>query len=154
MPKAVDKKIKPVKIKDAIALSKNLEEKVSIKAKAVKDRFPVGVFSRSKNEKFEVTEINEIKGGVEMFVRAWGEKDKQIGFGEDGSVDIERFRFFNPPVYVEDPNGDIVVETVDEETGVRRTKKFREDPEEALKIALTKVVSKMKNKKLESTKIV
>ena len=45
----------------------------------------------------EITDIRkvEVKGqiGVEIFARAW-DKNGQIGFGKDGTVDIERFRFF------------------------------------------------------------
>ena len=42
----------------------------------------------------EVTSVKEKDYGVEVCLRAW-KGDKQIGFSKDGSVDIERFRFFN-----------------------------------------------------------
>src|SRR3990167_8130850 len=40
----------------------------------------------------------EINGqhGIELFARAW-RGTQQLGFGSDGSVEIERFRIFNPP---------------------------------------------------------
>src|SRR3990167_1069334 len=38
------------------------------------------------------------------------------GFGADGSVEIERFRIYNPPILVDDPNGTIIREWTDEIT--------------------------------------
>jgi hypothetical protein len=34
----------------------------------------------------------------------------KLGLGKDGSVEIERFRFFNPTILVDDPNGSVVRE--------------------------------------------
>lgn len=82
----------------------------------------------------EIVSLNAISGGVEVFARAW-KGGEQVGFGKDGTVDIERFRFINPPILVDDPTGDIVFEWVDEITGAN-TRKLREDPEEAIKQAL------------------
>lgn len=81
----------------------------------------------------EVKEIN-INGqsGIELFAKAW-KGDKQLGFGKDGSVEIERFRIFNPPILVDDPNGDIVREWTDEKTGELKQRKLREDPIEAIR---------------------
>src|SRR3990167_768249 len=77
----------------------------------------------------EITSITAIEGGVELLARAW-ENGKQIGFGPDGSVDLERFRFFNPPILVDDPNGDIVREWTDDITGELKQRKLREAPQE------------------------
>jgi len=38
---------------------------------------------------------------VEVYARAW-KGGVQVGFGADGSVEWERFRFFNPPIMVPD----------------------------------------------------
>ena len=102
----------------------------------------------------EIVESNIIDGGVEVFARAWRD-GKQIGFGKDGSVDIERFRFINPPVLVEDKNGDIVEEYVCEITGEKIVTKFREDPEEAILDSLTHVISKVgkDGMKIEENKV-
>jgi len=81
--------------------------------------------------KIEIVDIHEIKGGVEVFVRAWDKKG-QIGFGKDGSVDIERMRIFNPPVLVEDPNGNVEIARHDIRTNKQVIEKLREDPTEAL----------------------
>ena len=77
----------------------------------------------------EITSINDIEGGVEVFARAW-DTQGQIGFGKDGTVDLERFRFFNPPILVHDPNGDIIRQEMFD--GRLITWKLREDPKEAL----------------------
>lgn len=93
----------------------------------------------------EIVELNEIEGGVEVFARAWREDGTQIGFGNDGSVDIERFRIFNPPVLVSDDNGDIIQETIDNITGETRIFKYKEDPQEALIQSISHTISVMKN---------
>jgi len=95
----------------------------------------------------EIVESNIIDGGIEVFARAWNENG-QIGFGKDGTVDIERFRIINPPVLVLDPLGDIVVvEEANEELNSPRVEvRFREDPEEATLQALEQNLAVMKNK--------
>jgi hypothetical protein len=50
----------------------------------------------------EIIEIKAIDGGVEVFARAWNLDGTRVGFGADGTVEIERFRFFNPPILVAD----------------------------------------------------
>lgn len=70
--------------------------------------------------------------GVEVFAKAW-RGTQQLGFGKDGSVEIERFRIFNPPVLVDDPNGTIIRPYKDAVTGEPRERKYREDSIEAIK---------------------
>lgn len=97
-----------------------------------------------KNLKIEIVEINKIEGGVEVFARAW-KNEEQIGFGIDGSVDIERFRIFNPPVLVPDKNGTVIVAFVDEVTLKPRISTYREDPQTALLQSLEHIIAIMKN---------
>ena len=86
-----------------------------------------------------VQSLAKIEGGVEIFARAW--KDgKQLGFGADGSIDIERFRIFNPPILVDDPNGTIVRTRTDALTGKIKTRTLREDPVEAIRQSLIQTV--------------
>jgi len=95
------------------------------------------------NLDIEIVDIEAIKGGVQVFARAYRD-GKQLGFGKDGSIDIERFRIFNPPILVDDENGDIVQEWTDE-FGVPNVRKLREDPKEALLRSLEHTISVMKN---------
>lgn len=81
--------------------------------------------------KIDIVSINAITGGVEVFARAW-KGGKQLGFGKDGSIEIERFRIFNPPVLVSDDNGDIVRIGKDI-NGKITERKLREDPAEAIR---------------------
>lgn len=76
----------------------------------------------------------EVNGqhGIELFARAW-KNGKQLGFSKDGSVEIERFRIFNPPILVDDPNGTIIREGIDDITGQLKQRKLREDSLEAIK---------------------
>ena len=76
----------------------------------------------------------EVNGqsGVELFARAW-RGTQQLGFGADGSVEIERFRIFNPPILVDDPNGTIIRDYIDPNTKQPAQWKLREDPIEAIR---------------------
>jgi hypothetical protein len=134
------------------------KELVELKSYAIKKQTQLGKFSNKKatdsrllsavdtepTYEIEITQVNEIDGGVEVFARAW--KDgKQLGFGKDGSVDIERFRIFNPPVLVSDPLGTVTREIEDRNplTGevTITINRFREDPAEALRQTLFHNVS-------------
>jgi hypothetical protein len=117
---------------------KTREEKLSSKISAIHS---VGAVERVKRSKFDIEVVNQniIEGGVEVFVKAWHPDGIQVGFGKDGSVEIERFRIFNPPTLVPDPNGDIVRKTefeLDDGKGGTIIKtletRFRNDPKEAL----------------------
>lgn len=92
----------------------------------------------------EIVDSNIIEGGIEVFARAWRD-GVQIGFGVDGTVDLERFRVFNPPILVPDKNGDILVEEYNSIDDVTRSLRFREDPEEALLQVLEHNISVVKN---------
>ncbi len=72
---------------------------------------------KSGDLKVEIVELNEIDGGIEVFARAW-RSGKQLGFGADGSVDIERFRIFRPPLFVLDASGKKIKDSVE---AVRQT---------------------------------
>ena len=102
----------------------------------------------------EITQTNIITGGVEVFARVW-QDGIQIGFGHDGSVDIERFRIFNPPVLVLDNTGDIVRTSTINITGTEETiiDIYREDPEEAILQSLEHIIE-VKTEKFDATNII
>lgn len=116
-------------------IGKTSEEKATLKGQAV-----AGVTYRPRQTRngfdIEVVSTHTIPGGVEAFVRAWHPNGEQIGFGLDGSVDTERFRIFNPPILVDDPEGEIVYTYFERTPGskelVEKIRTLREDPEEAL----------------------
>lgn len=102
----------------------------------------------------EIIETNIIEGGIEVFARMW--KDGiQIGFGKDGSIDVERFRFFNPPVLVADNDGTVVRTSTSSISGVEETivDIYREDPEEAILQSLEHVLL-VKTEKFDDSNIV
>lgn len=123
--------------------NKTAKEKAKLKGQEIAK---IKKLKKTKRGKYhiEIVDIKAIEGGVEVFARAW-ENGKQIGFGKDGSVDIERFRIINPPVLVDDPNGDIIREYIDED-GVTKQRKLREDPHEALLQSLEHTISVKKEK--------
>jgi hypothetical protein len=81
-------------------LNKTSKERATIKGVEIARAFAIGEKTAGEY-RIEVTEINPIEGGIEVFARAW-RNGKQLAFGPDGTVDIERFRFINPPVMVGD----------------------------------------------------
>lgn len=99
----------------------------------------------------EIVESNIIEGGVEIFARAWRD-GVQIGFGKDGSVDIERFRIFNPPVLVLDAGGDVLsfVQLDPDDLSLTKEVRYREDPEEALLQTLEHNISVMSTRGSEN----
>ncbi len=77
--------------------------------------------------------------GVELFARGW-KNGSQLGFGKDGTIDIERFRIFNPPILVQDPLGTIIKNRANSNTGEIVTHIYSEDTREALLQSLTHTI--------------
>ena len=134
--------------------NKSAEEKATIKGEEIAK---IGAVKKT-NVKFsgadydiEIVSINPISFGVEVFARAW-DSNGQIGFGKDGSVDIERFRFINPPILIDDSNGDIIQDLTDR-TGVPKQKKLTENPKEALLQSLVHTI-KVKSQKFGNENII
>ena len=118
--------------------SKTASEKAQIKSREIAKRDFKGEYTNTQyGVRVEIIgEVKEIningQSGIELFAKAW-RGDKQLGFGKDGSVEIERFRIYNPPILVDDPKGDILREWTDKETGLLKQRKLREDPLQAIK---------------------
>ena len=89
----------------------------------------------------EIIDSSAIDGGIEIFARAW-KNGVQLGFGKDGTIDIERFRIFNPPILVDDPLGDIVIQGGYDEVSKTTIpeRRLREDPLMAIQEALVDVI--------------
>lgn len=101
------------------------EEKINIKSMEVL-KLPPG-FYVSDNYRIQIVSIDVIEGGIAIFARAFNGSD-QIGFGKDGTVDIERFKLFNPPVLVPDSNGSVVRSATNPITNETSTYRLKEDP--------------------------
>src|SRR3990167_3511086 len=99
----------------------------------------------------EIVSTKAILSGIEILARAW--KDGvQIGFGKDGTVDLERFRILNPPILVSDESGDIIQDLTDR-TGVPKQRKLIENPKEALLQSLVHTI-KVKIQKFGNENII
>lgn len=118
--------------------NKNLRERATLKGFEIAKVCNPKTVERGKL-KIEITEITPIDGGITVFARAY-RNGKQIGFGPDGTVDIERFRIFNPPILV--PDGT----KLDVEIQGKKTKidNFIEDAEEALMRSLEDTINVVK----------
>ena len=131
-------------LKDLIK-NKTAAEKRSIKATEIVKLNHVGRFSNGKyGVEAEILEIKKInsKGqdGVEILARGW-KNGKPLGFGKDGSVEIERFRIFNPPICVVDPLGEINRDYTERITGKFVKRRLREDPIEAIRQDIAHTIS-------------
>jgi len=74
-----------------------LERKV-VKGLAVAESVKQKKYTKG-NLEIEIVRIKPTPGGVQVLARAWRE-GVQLGFGKDGTVDIERFNIYNPPTMV------------------------------------------------------
>ena len=104
-----------------------------------KYNFPAQYTDPTYGITIEIQSVQKIEGGIEILARAW--KDgKQLGFGKDGSVEIERFKIFNPPILVDDPLGLIERRWINEKTGLEEVRKLREDPIQAIRESLAHTI--------------
>ena len=88
--------------------------------------------------KVEIQSLEKIEDGIEIFARAW-KGGKQLGFGRDGTVDLERFHIINPPILVPDVNG-IIIRSYTDDKGNVKTRKLREDPLQATRTSLIQTI--------------
>lgn len=91
---------------------------------------------------FEV-EIRSVEpivgGGIQALLRAWDSGGKPVGFGPDGSAEIQRSRIYNPPIMVPDPLGTYIVQSITRAGVVQDASSYREDVAEALLLELAHV---------------
>lgn len=156
---SIEEEIKLDRVDDGFLKYRSLttKEKGDLKACEIAKEIPDGKLEFASNEyNVEITGIEKMEGGITVFARAFTNNGEQIGFGPDGSVDIERFRIFNPPVLVDDPNGDIIREWDEKNivTGVdtHKVRILREDPLEAIKQTLSHTIA-IKTEKYIGSKI-
>jgi len=119
-------------------VNKTQKENTNIKSKELA-KVELGKFTMNDFEIEVIGDIKEIEGGIELFAKAW-KNGKQLGFGKDGTIDIERFRIFNPPVLVDDQNGEIVRDLTDIDTKELKQRKLKYDPAEAIRQSLENTI--------------
>ena len=102
----------------------------------------------------QITSVTKVDDGIQVFARAWDANGDQIGFGKDGSIDLERFIVHNPPLLVPDAIGTITITSTSSIDGFVTTHHYREDPTEALFQALSHVIAVKKLKVLHSKNII
>jgi hypothetical protein len=77
-----------------------------------------------------IQDVKEIEGGIEVYASA-KRGTKAIGFGHDGTVEIERFQIFNPPTLVDSLTGTIT-RNITMPDGTIKIRKLKEDPKQAI----------------------
>jgi len=119
------------------------KEKVKAKCEKISkckiNGYELGEYKIEIIGKIKVIEKNGMDG-IEVFAKAWKE-NKQIGFGKNGIVEIERFRFYNPPILIKDLEGDIIIERHNPKTGNLEPKKYKKDYETTFKSYLVRAIS-------------
>lgn len=145
-PKAsIVESIKTEKVRDGLLQYRELSRKEveTIKGCEITKVIPIGRYVADEyGLEIEIQRVEAIDGGLQIFARAW--KDGvQLGFGTDGTTDIERFRIFNPPVLVDDPKGDIIIPATFDELAQLPIpeRRLREDPIESIKQSLAHTIS-------------
>ena len=107
--------------------------KLDLKGKYIKDNFDIEIIGDIK-----AIEVNG-SNGIELFAKAF-KNGKQLGFGKDGSVEIERFKIYNPPILIDNPLGTITRtwEEKDLETDkiIIKTRTLEENPKKAIENTL------------------
>jgi len=117
-------------ISDAL-LGHNAKEKATIKGNVLSQIRKIDRV-RQGNYYIQVLSTQPIENGVEVLVRAWDSDGNTIGFGKDGTIEIEKFRFINPPVLVDSPDGNIVRISLNAETREPEERLLKENSKEAL----------------------
>lgn len=114
---------------------KTPKERATLKADEVVQLAKAETFERG-GYRVEMQSVRKEKDGiVEVFARAW-HSGKQLGFGADGTVDIERFRFVNPPTMV--PDGTFTTKVF--EGKEHNEPNYKTDPQEALRLSLVDTI--------------
>lgn len=128
-------------IKDLLD-NKTFSEKSAIKSDAIIAAFDFSKPFKSSDGDLVVSvrSISKIRGGVEVFASAT-RGGKPVGFGSDGTVEIERFRYLNPPIMV--PDGTKYTLTLGKGVGEHQEilDNFKEDPAKALTLCLFKTIN-------------
>ena len=131
------------KLYNAVISEQDPKVRASLKSSALSS-ITLGGYERASKDvtNIDILSITNKNVGIEIELRAYVGAT-QIGFGKDGTIDIERFRIWNPPILIDDPIGDIVlhydVEVIPREV-VSIDRRLREDATEALLIVLERAI--------------
>jgi hypothetical protein len=115
---------------------KSAAERAEIKATEMAKLNVAGTYTED-GITIEIRSIEKIAGGVQLFARAW-KGGNPLGLGPNGTTEWERFRIYNPPILVPDPEGNI--ERSSEDAGITTTLRYKEDPLAALRSTLAHTI--------------
>lgn len=119
---------------------KTPEEKANIKAEEIYKLDLYGSYTdNTYGVTVEIVDYEKIDGGIQVFARGW-KGDRQLGFGTDGSVDIERFRIFNPPILASDGTKRTVIDQVGDRQIEMQVDNYKEDPKAAVQQSLAHII--------------
>lgn len=128
----------------------NLEQKIKGKSNAEKARLKgleiakLKKIDKTPRKDFDI-QIENIKStdkGVELYARAWRGTDR-VALGKQ-RVEKEHIIIINPPILVDDENGDIIREEIDI-NGNPQTRRLKEDLREALLRSIEHTIAVIEN---------
>lgn len=116
---------------DDIRAASGTVAKSILRADAVGSALTIGRHDPTARMRIDISSVRRVGrlnsiNGVELFAQAFRD-GSQLGFGRDGSVDIERVLVINPPVLVPDALG-AVQRNVTDDAGNPVTLRYRIDP--------------------------
>jgi len=126
------------------------DKQVDLSSCLISDQLTSGTYTRGVYT-FEVTDTKIIPNGVEVFVRTF-KNGSPVGFGADGSVDIERFQFIYPNVLIGDENGSLLITSF--EDGKMSVSKASVNPQEFILKRLEYVLSIKKEVSFDESLII
>lgn len=127
--------------------NKNAHERAAIKGDIISKQNVLGRFTE-QGLLVEIIGIRKFEKGIEVYAQAW-KNGTQLGFGKEGAIETERFLIYNPPVLVDDPNGNVVREW-DDRNGIHHIVRLKFDPKAALRESLAEIIKSVGK---EGTKI-
>jgi hypothetical protein len=130
----------------ALVLAKTGQERVALTSQKIEQCFQTGTFQNARyGVTINVQSVEAIQSdgqnGIEIIARAW-KGAQQLGFGKDGSVEWERFRVYNPPIFI----AETTTETNTGFFGATTTQNlkitnYKEDIQEAVLVDLAHTIS-------------
>lgn len=120
-----------------ILSAETIEDVNALRVHYARDSVSEGIFEYG-GVRYQIMDVGTADDFLEVFVRAWS-GDVQYGFGNDGRVDIERFRFHRPPLKV--PSGEMRVVESDDDYHLEPI--YIYDPYLAMQKEITETISRV-----------
>lgn len=121
---------------------KTPKERMEIKSSEIVKYDFVGQYT-DEDITIDIQSFGKILNGIQFYARAW-KNGVQLGFGIDGTTEIERFRIINPPINIIESTGKTLVQTKNLKGEPvcfpSLISKLKEDPVRAITEAIVRII--------------